>query len=115
MKHYASKNILEEFHYPLLKLGYIDSISSLIDKRAKIYFPVLDMTNEKSINLFFFNVKNKLFENTQTNNVNTIIKNDKTQIMSNINEVVGYYSENRYSVALRFADADTITINWGYR
>jgi hypothetical protein len=105
-KHYTSKNILEELFYPLLNLGYIDSNSSLIDKRANIYFPVLDLTNEKGINLLFFNRKNKLFELFQDNNVNNIIKNDKTQIISNIDEVVRYYSENRNSVILRFADAD---------
>ncbi len=32
------------------------------------------------------------------------------QIISNINEVVRYYSENKHSVTLRFADDDTINL-----
>lgn len=108
-KHYTSKNILEEFLYPLLNLGYIDSLSSLIDKRANIYFPVLEISNEKSINLFLFNGKNKSFERNERNDGNFTINSDKTQIISNIDEVVKYYSDNENSVMLRFADVDMIT------
>ena len=66
-KHYTSKNILTEFLYPLLNLGYIDSIHSLVDGRAFIYFPVLDIANEKNINLFLFNKKNNLFDEKEKN------------------------------------------------
>ncbi|CAN5891277.1 hypothetical protein BH23THE1_BH23THE1_25240 [soil metagenome] len=44
-KHYTSKQILYEFIYPLLNLGYIDSIISEIDKRASIYYPVIESKN----------------------------------------------------------------------
>ncbi|TVP41786.1 hypothetical protein [Candidatus Nitrosocosmicus arcticus] len=106
-KHYASKNLLTEFLYPLLNLGYIDSIRSLIDGRAYIYFPVLDIINEKSINLFLLGQKNKLVEHTKDTNVILTSDDDRLQIISNIDEVMKYYSENMYSVTLRIADADT--------
>lgn len=107
-KRYTSKNLLTEFLYPLLNLGYIDSIPSLIDKRAYIYFPVLDVTNEKSINLFLSDKKNNLFQDSHDNDENLISNSIKTQIISNIREIEKYYSENKYLVTLRIADEDNI-------
>ncbi len=87
-KRYTSKKLLTDFLYPLLNLGYIDSIHSLIDKRAYIYFPVLDTTNEKSINLFFLAKKNNLFDEDEEFNVNPTTNSIKMQIISNISEVI---------------------------
>jgi len=109
-KHYTSKSLLTEFLYPLLNLGYIDSIHSLIDKRAYIYYPVLEVTNEKSINLFLLDKKTNLFRNTQLDNVKSTLNSIKKCIISNISEVQRYYSENKYSVTLRNADEDTTAI-----
>lgn len=105
-KNSTSKNLLNEFLYPLLNLGYIDSIHSLIDKRAYIFFPVLDTTNDKSINLFLLDKKNNLLDENRTNNINIISHCDKTQIIFNIRESERYYSDNGFSVDLKIADAD---------
>jgi hypothetical protein len=107
-KRYTSKNLLTEFLYPLLNLGYIDSIPSLIDKRAYIYFPVLDGMNEKSINLFFLSEKNKLIDENKEYDVNSTINSNRMQIISNISEIMRYYSESKYSATLRFADKDMV-------
>ena len=42
MKTLTTKQLLESYLYPLLNQGYIDKTESLIDKRAKIYYPVID-------------------------------------------------------------------------
>lgn len=113
-KPYTTKQILNEFIYPLYNLGYIDSIKSEIDKRAYIYFPAIKSTGDvggslmsKYSNLFLSDRKNKLFEDDTGNNVNIITIDDKTQIIFKINEIQRYYSENNHLVILKFADADT--------
>ena len=54
----TSQRLLESYLYPLLNQGYIDKIDSIIDKRAKIYYPII--TTKKYINLF---------ENDKSNNI----------------------------------------------
>lgn len=106
----TSKSMLQEYVYPLLNTGYIDSIQSELDKRAKIYFPVLSSLNNKdegkNSNLFPINKKNNLFDSNGINNVNVITTEDKNQIIFKIEEVFRYSSENHDLAALRFADSD---------
>jgi hypothetical protein len=44
----SSKQILQSYINPLINENYIDRIDSEIDKRAYIYFPVLETRNSKS-------------------------------------------------------------------
>jgi hypothetical protein len=46
-KKLSTKQILETFVYPLLNQGYIDVANSDVDKRSKIYYPVLTSKNRK--------------------------------------------------------------------
>lgn len=110
-KPYSTKQILTEFIYPLLNMGYIDWVKSEIDGRAHIYFPVIESraneSNRKNSNLFFCDKKNNLFECDERDNGNIITSDDKTQIISKVKEVINYYSEDNNLVTLRFADSDT--------
>lgn len=112
-KRYTSKNILTEFIYPLFNLGYIDSLKSEIDRRSYIYFPVMDMSNEeqytKNSKLFFLSNKNNLLEDNRNNDVNLAENRETTYIISEIDEVKRYYSENGNLVTLRFAHIDRDT------
>lgn len=108
-KNYNSKSILSEYIYPLSNLGYIDDIKSEIDGRANIYFPVdsLMEKEEKSINLFFQDQKNKLLEENDNRNINSITTDDKEFIISNIEIIMKYYSENKNLVTIRNVDNNT--------
>ncbi|HSF50499.1 MAG TPA: hypothetical protein VLA74_07050, partial [Nitrososphaeraceae archaeon] len=52
----TSHKLLQSYLYPLMNHGYIDSIDSVIDKRAKIYYPLIE--TKKYINLFYSQEKN---------------------------------------------------------
>jgi len=60
----TGKGILQNYIYPLLNHGYIDEEESLIDKRLKIYYPVIDTKKDKN---FFLSdqKKNSLQEKTK--------------------------------------------------
>ncbi|MDR4492430.1 MAG: hypothetical protein R2685_16295 [Candidatus Nitrosocosmicus sp.] len=109
-KSLTSKSLLQEFVYPLLNTGYIDSIQSELDKRAKIYFPTFNLSDnkdeEKNSNLFLFDKKNNLFDIFNLNNINIISNQDKNLITSKIEEVRRYSSEKGNLTTLKFADFD---------
>jgi len=60
----TSKKFLESYLYPLLNQGYIDKINSVIDGRAKIYYPILQLKNiliySKITNRIIFHKKKKI-------------------------------------------------------
>jgi hypothetical protein len=67
----TSQRLLESYLYPLINQGYIDKIDSVIDRRAKIYYPII--TTKKCINLFeseksnsFSQQKEKIVANSTT-------------------------------------------------
>lgn len=109
----VSKSLLQEFIYPLLNTGYIDLIRSELDRRAKIYFPAFNPSSnhdeEKNSNLFLFDKKNNLFDDSSNSNINFIKEDDKNQITSKIEEVMRYSSEDGNLTTLRFADSDIDT------
>jgi hypothetical protein len=62
----TSQKIDETYLEPLINEGYVDSANSMIDKRAKIYYPLVE-------NVTMFDVSTekdkKLFEKAQLNNL----------------------------------------------
>ena len=103
----ASQRLLESYLYPLLNQGYIDKIDSMIDRRAKIYYPII--TSKKYINLF---------ENYKTNNIlqqkkKTIVKStifpSKERIISKIEPILRYYSDNGFYTTIKNHLDDEIT------
>jgi hypothetical protein len=113
-KLYTSKTIGPEFIYPLLNLGYIDKTRSEIDGRAKIYYPVIKLsendsninTERKNISLFFFNQKNNFLGQASEYDVNNILNENKKNIICCIDEVMKYYSEKGSLIEIDYADLD---------
>ena len=54
----TTHKLLQSYLYPLINHGYIDSIDSIIDRRAKIYYPLIE--TKKYINLFYLEKTNNL-------------------------------------------------------
>jgi len=99
---FNGKQILDTYIYPLINHGYIDRTESELDKRSKIYYPVIT-TKSKNI---------KLFENDSSNNLsqqNKLIVEDSTiypskeYLISKIQEVLGY-SENNHLIVIKIKD-----------
>jgi hypothetical protein len=89
-KSLSSKQILENYIYPLLNCNLISSGDSQIDHRAKIYYPV----KEKKNNNLFENIqKNKISQNYKIILHNSTIYPSQDYMMSEIEEIVKYSSE----------------------
>ncbi|MGD1838997.1 MAG: hypothetical protein ACPKPY_13190, partial [Nitrososphaeraceae archaeon] len=104
----STKQLLESYLYPLLNQAYIDKINSQIDRRAKIYFPVI--TTRKYINLFENEKSNNLPRQKQKIIVNSTIYPSKEYIISKIQHIMGYYSEDDYIVKLKNHKDEEISI-----
>jgi len=88
----TSKNLLQSYLYPLLNHGYIDKIHSVLDRRAKIYFPIIE--TKKYINLFYSGEKNNLLQETNKFVVNSTTFPSKVYILSVLEPILNYYSSN---------------------
>ena len=89
-KSLSSKQILENYIYPLLNCNLISNSDSQIDHRAKIYYPVKEKKNN---NLFENMQKNKLSQNYKIILHNSTIYPSQDYMMSEIEEIVKYSSE----------------------
>jgi hypothetical protein len=65
-------------------------MDSDIDKRTKIYFPIVQ--TGKNINLFTNDKMNNLSQMPRLQLTNSTLFPDKQYVMSQIEEVIGYYS-----------------------
>jgi hypothetical protein len=90
----TSKQLLESRLYPLINHGYIDKIDSVIDKRAKIYFPIV--ITRKYINLFENEESNNILQQKEKILVNCTTFISKEHIISKIRPILRYYSENGF-------------------
>jgi hypothetical protein len=94
----STKQLLESYLYPLLNTGYIDKIDSNIDKRAKIYYPIL---TRKYIKLFENDKSNNLSQQKKKIIVKSTIFPSKEHIISKIEPIIKYYSDRGYIVNLK--------------
>jgi hypothetical protein len=94
---YSSKQLLETYVYSLLNQGYIDRINSELDHRAFIYYPVI---TSKYINLFDNRETNSLSQICRINVGNIASYPDKTYLISRIEEILKYYSEEKIRTSL---------------
>ena len=94
----STKHLLESYLYPLLNQGYIDKSDSNIDKRAKIYYPILI---RKYIKLFENDKSNNLSQQKKKIIVKSTIFPSKEYIISKIEPIIKYYSDRGYIVNLR--------------
>ena len=105
----TSKQLLESYLYPLLNQGYIDKIDSVIDRRAKLYFPII--TTRKYINLFENKKTNKLLQFQEKIVVISPIFLSKQYIISKIEPFIKYYSENGFIVKIKNHRDKEITLD----
>ncbi len=93
-KKFSTKQILESFIYPLLNQGYIDNTNSDLDKRGKIYYPVI--SSSKNRNLFDLDQSNNFSQEKRISVVNTSLYPNKEYLISKIRYVLKYSSEKEY-------------------
>lgn len=87
----TSKNLLRWYLYPLLNHGYIDSISSVIDARANIYFPVIETKKYK--NLFLSSNGNNFSQEKSKIVVNSSIFPNQVFMLSVFESILNNYSQ----------------------
>ncbi|MGI9011910.1 MAG: hypothetical protein ACR2F1_12080 [Nitrososphaeraceae archaeon] len=88
----TAKNLLQSYIYPLLNHGYIDKIDSILDRRARIYFPIIE--TKKYINLFYSGEKNNFSQETDKIVVNSTIFPSQVYMHSVFEPILKYYSAN---------------------
>ena len=89
-KSLSSKQILENYIYPLFNCNYISTIDSQIDHRAKIYYPVA--AKGKNNNLFETMRTNKSSQNYRIHLQSVTIYPSKDYINTKISEIMKYSS-----------------------
>ena len=104
----TSKQLLESRLYPLINHGYIDKIISVIDKRAKIYFPII--ITRKYINLFENEESNKLLQGKEKILVNSTTFISKEHIITKMRPILKYYSENGFYTKIKNNLDEEITL-----
>jgi hypothetical protein len=83
----STQQIYENYIVPLINAGYIDNTSSKIDKRAYLFFPVLNVKQKK---LFDLDVPNSLSQNRLVPIIDSTIFPTKQYLISKIEEVLRY-------------------------
>ena len=105
----TSQKLLQSYLYPLLNHGYIDKIDSVLDRRAKIYFPIIE--TKKNINLFYSGEKNNLSQQSDKIVVNSTTFPSPVYILTQIEPILKYYSEKGYYTKLKNNLNEEITID----
>ena len=104
---YTTKQILENFVKPLINQGYIDKTESDLDRRAKIYYPVI-VTKYR-----------KLFESEQSNNfsqerkisiTDPTLYPDKEYLISKIQHVLRYSADKDLLITIKSNEDKEITV-----
>ncbi|HSF49556.1 MAG TPA: hypothetical protein VLA74_02245, partial [Nitrososphaeraceae archaeon] len=89
--------------------GYIDSIDSVIDKRAKIYYPLIE--TKKYINLFYSQEKNNSSQEITKIVVNSTRFPDQVYILSVLEPILKYYSTEGYIIKIKNSKDEEISLN----
>ena len=103
-----TQKLTETYLYPLLNENYIDKTKSVIDHRSNLYTPVVSTKENKK--LFVFDETNNL-----SHTLRIILKDptqypDKQYLISKIQEVLRYSSDNRLLIEIRDHSKRPITI-----
>jgi hypothetical protein len=94
-KKLSTKQILENYVDPLVNQGYIDNADSDLDRRSKIFYPVLTSKIRK---LFDSDQSNNLLQSNHILITNPILYPDKQYIISKIRHVLKYSSEKACNI-----------------
>jgi hypothetical protein len=108
-KKLSSKQILQTYITPLINENYIDSMDSELDKRAKIYYPVLSTTTTKYSKLFLSEERNNISQTSKIIVKDSSLYPDKQYIFSKIQQVLGYSSEKDFIVEIKNHKGNEIT------
>ena len=104
----TTHKLLQSYLYPLLNHGYIDSIESVIDRRAKIYYPLIE--TKKYINLFYLEEKNNLSQEIDKIVVNSTSFPNQVFILSVLEPILKYYSTEGYIIKIKNSKGDEISL-----
>lgn len=85
-KSITSKKLLETYIYPLSNNGFIDSVKGEIDRRANIYFPLIN--TEKYIKLFETTSSNNLLHDSKLGVINIATYPSKEYVESSIRVII---------------------------
>jgi hypothetical protein len=105
-KRLSSKQILQTYINPLINENYLDSINSEIDKRAHIYFPVLEIRNTK---LFLSPERNNSSLENKIIITNSALNPNKQYLNSKIEEILHYSSDKDFSVKIVNHEEEELT------
>ena len=104
----TSHKLLQSYLYPLLNHGYIDKIDSIIDRRAKIYYPLIE--TKKYINLFYSGEKNNFSQEIDKIVVNSTSFPNQVFILSVLEPILKYYSMKGYITTLKNSKDEEISL-----
>ncbi len=104
----TSHKLLQSYIYPLINHGYIDSIESIIDRRAKIYYPLIE--TKKYINLFYLEEKNNLSQEIDKIIVNSTNFPNQVFILSVLEPILKYYSTEGYIIKIKSSKDEEISL-----
>jgi hypothetical protein len=104
----TTHKLLQSYIYPLLNNGYIDSIESDIDRRAKVYYPLIE--TKKYINLFYLEEKNNLSQEIDKIVVNSTSFPNQVFILSVLEPILKYYSTEGYIIKIKNSKDEEITL-----
>jgi len=111
-KKLSTRQILQNYITPLINENYIDLVESELDKRAHIYFPVLETTiATKYIKLFRLDERNNILQQSKLKVSEPILYPDKLHITSKIEEVLRYSSDTGLFVEVKNHEGNNITTN----
>jgi hypothetical protein len=104
----TTHKLLQSYIYPLHNNGYIDSIESIIDRRAKIYYPLIG--TKKYINLFYLEEKNNLSQEIDKTVVNSTRFPNQVFIISVLEPILKYYSTEGYIIKIKNSKDEEISL-----
>ena len=104
----TTHKLLQSYIYPLLNNGYIDSIESVIDRRAKIYYPLIE--TKKYINLFYLEEKNNLSQEIDKIVVNSTSFPNQVFILAVLEPILKYYSTEGYIIKIKNSKDEEISL-----
>jgi hypothetical protein len=104
----TTHKLLQYYLYPLINHGYIDSIDSILDRRAKIYYPLIE--TKKYINLFYSDEKNNFSQEIDKIIVNSTKFPNQVFILSVLELILKYYSSERYISTIKNSKGEEISL-----
>ena len=115
-KKLSTKQILQVYINPLVNENYVDFITSEVDKRAHLYYPVLSVTQAttttttKYSKLFLSSERNNISQNTKIIVKDSSLYPDKQYLNSKIQQVLRYSSHKDFIVEIKNHEGKEITV-----